>query len=240
MRFEWTGARGVCVPSPHEHLLHEQPWECVGSGTRRNCYKLGDSGYCVKFYIPRERYDEQHVRPSARRDIEAHRHDPQRNSCSLEVEFYWKHWKLLPTDISDKLLPVVECVYDEKFGYGILETYFTNPDGTAIIPYQFELRRQKDPEARREIYRQARDLLLALIREAAFFYEPGNFHTLLHADGRIETKIVDFEPVSKMFIPLERWWPWYRRQKLRRKAKRYLTSMRTNFGVDIAVETEIG
>lgn len=226
--------------NPQWDALRKLPWVEVGHGTRRICYRLGDSGYCVKFYIPRDRYDDLRVRPTARRDIEAHRHDPKRNSCCLEVAFHEKYWKKLPPDISDKLLPVVERVYDERYGYGILETYFTNPDGTALLPYQFELRRQTDPEVRREIYRQARDLLRALIREAAYFYEPGNFHTRLLPDGRIETKIVDFEPVSKMFIPLERWWPWYRRLKLRRKAKRYLTHMRKNFGVEIAVETEIG
>lgn len=220
--------------------LRNLPRQEVGHGTRRVCYKLGDSGYCAKFYIPGDAYDRLGVRPSARRDIEAHRFDPERNSCCMEVDYYRKYWRHLPTDISSKLLPEVEQVYDDRLGYGILETYFTNPDGTAIIPYQFELLRQNDPENRREIYRQARDLLLALIREAAFFYEPGNFHTLLLPDGRIETKIVDFEPLSKMFIPLERWWPWFRRQKLRRKSRRYLASMRADFGVDIVVETEIG
>ena len=36
---------------------------------------------------------------------------------------------------------------------------------------------------------------------------------------------------SKMTIPLEVFWPWYRRRKLRRKAARYLLYVREAYGV---------
>ena len=51
-------------------------------------------------------------------------------------------------------------------------------------------------------------------------------------DGGIETKIIDFEPESKMAIPLEAIWPWFRRMKFRRKAKRYLKHIRETYGID--------
>ena len=222
--------------SPHEHLLREQPWERVGwGGTRRVCYKLGDSGFCVKFY----KTDELCVKEVGRKkkcavvlhEIRSRRFDIRRNSSSREVEVYEKFWMKQSAAIRGKLPPVVERVFDEKLGWGILETYYTNPDGTAIIPYEFEIKRQTSMEMRREIYNQAKAFLEELAKIAAPFYEPGNFHTLIGADGRIETKLIDFEPVSKMAIPLVKFCPWLRRLTIRRKAQKYLKHIRETYGI---------
>ena len=224
------------VSSPHEHLLREQPWERVGwGGTRRVCYKLGDSGFCVKFY----KTDELCVKEVERkkkcavvlREIRARRFDVRRNSSSREVEVYEKFWMRQPAAIREKLPPVVERVYDEKLGWGILETYYTNPDGTAIIPYEFEIKRQTSMERRREIYDQAKAFLEELAMVAAPFYEPGNFHTLIRPDGGIETKLIDFEPISKMAVPLVKFCPWLRRLTIRRKAQKYLKHIREKYGI---------
>lgn len=222
-------------------LLDTCPLVEVGRGTRRVCYRLGESGYCVKFYKPPAECVPGRMKRSIARDIASRRFDRARNSSAMEVDYYWSHWRRMPGDVTRHLLPHVELVSHPEWGYGILETYFTNPDGTAVRPYQAELRPgRRDDATRREIYRQARDLLRALIREAAFFFEPGNFHTRFTASGGVETWIVDFEPTTKTWLHLERWLPACRRLKLRRKAVRYLRSMREDFGVDIAVETEIG
>ena len=218
--------------SPHEHLLKEQPWERVGwGGTRRVCYKLGDSGFCVKFYKPEELYDVERMKPNIRREIARRRFDARRNSSSLEVAVYQDFWMKQSAAIRAKLPPVVERVFDAKLGWGILETYYTNPDGTAIIPYEFEIKRQASAEKRREIYGQAKAVLEELAKIAAPFYEPGNFHTLIRSDGGIETKLVDFEPISKMAIPLVKFWPWLRRQTIRRKARHYLKHIREAYGI---------
>lgn len=219
------------VPSPHEHLLREQPWERVGwGGTRRNCYKLGDSGYCVKFYKPPESCVPGKMKKSIRRDIGWRRFNKSRNSSSQEVHLYNCLRHQLPEAVRNCLPIVCERVFHPEYGWGVLETYYTNPDGTAIIPYEFEIARQT-PVNKRIIYDQAKALLEKLIDLSATFYEPGNFHTLIHPDGGIETKIIDFEPESKMLIPLEAVWPWFRRQKLRRKAQRYLKHIRETYGI---------
>jgi len=222
------------VPSPHAHLLGEHPLERVGwGGTRRVCYKIGETGFCVKFYKPPEIYAHEYMKNDGiRREIERRRFDIRRNSSSAEVDVYKRFWMRQPEEIRSKLPPVVERVFHPEWGWGILETYYTNPDGTAIIPYEFEIQRQESKESRREIYRQAKELLEQVARGSAPFYEPGNFHTLIRPDGGIETKIIDFEPVSKMAIPLEAVWPWFRRLKLRRKARRYLKHIRMTYGVD--------
>jgi len=221
------------VPSPHAHLLTEHPLERVGwGGTRRVCYKIGETGFCVKFYKPPEIYRSATTwRPGIIWEIERRRFDLRRNSSSMEVDVYERFWMRQPDDIRARLPPVVERVFDPKLGWGVLETYYANPDGTAVIPYEFELARQKSPDLRWDIYRQAKALLEQVTVASAPFYEPGNFHALVRPDGGIELKIVDFEPRSKMVLPLEIFWPWYRRLKLRRKTQRYLKRLQRKYGV---------
>lgn len=226
--------------SPHEHLLKEQPWERVGyGGSRRVCYKLGDSGYCVKFYKPEDLCVVEQKRKKKcaciQREIRARRFDVRRNSSSLEVAAYEDFWMKQSAAIRAKLPPVVERVFDAKLGWGILETYYTNPDGTAIVPYENEIARQESSSVRQEIYRQAKSFLEELAEVAAPFYEPGNFHTLIRPDGVVETKLVDFEPISKVALPLVEYCPWLRRMMLRRKARNYLAHLREKYGLTDSV-----
>lgn len=219
------------VPSPHEHLLVEKAWELVGSGSRRNCYKLGDSGFCVKFYKAPGNCEKGKMKRSVRREIAVRRLNKFQNSCSREVHLYNSLRHTLPEQVRQALPEVCERVYHPTLGWGILETYCTNPDGTAIIPYEFEIKRQRREAVRAEIYRQAREMLKTLIDLSATFYEPGNLHPQFMPDGSVRLRIVDFEAESKMMIPLEALWPWYRRQKLARKAKRYLKFIRDAYDV---------
>lgn len=221
---------------PHNDLVFRHPLEEVGRGTRRVAYKLGDTGFCVKFYRP----PQEKMKKAVRRDVGWRRFNKYRNSCSEEVHVYNVFRHDMPPEIRDRMPEVCERVFHPEWGWGILETYYTNPDGSAIIPYDKELRRQSDPAIKREIYRQARDMLLALIREAALFHEPGNLHVLFDKNGSLQLRLIDFEPESKTAIPLELFWPWYRRCKLRRKATRFLEYIRTHFSIDIPIETDIG
>ena len=171
------------------------------------------------------------MKPSIRRDILRRRFSFERNSSSAEVLCHERFWMKQSDAIRSKLPPVVERVFHPKWGWGILETYYTNPDGTAIIPYEFEIKRQTSVERRREIYDQAKTFLEELAKVAAPFYEPGNFHTLVRPDGGIETKLVDFEPISKLAIPFVKFCPWLRRLTIRSKAQKYLKRIREKYGI---------
>lgn len=219
------------VPSAHEHLLKEKAWELVGSGSRRNCYKLGDSGFCVKFYKAPKDCEEGKIKRSIRREIALRRLNKFQNSCSREVHLCNSLRHSLPAQVLQALPEVCERIYHPALGWGILETYCTNPDGSAIIPYEFEIKRQQVEANKTEIYRQAREMLQILVDISATFYEPGNLHPQFLPDGSITMRIVDFEVESKMLIPLEAVWPWYRRHKLRRKAERYLSYIRETYGI---------
>lgn len=216
--------------SPHENLLWSNPLIPIGRGSRRQAYKVGDTGFCAKFYLPPEECVKGKMKNSIRREIRWRRFSRFYNSSSQEVYVYRRFRHTLPEKVRACLPEVCERVYHPRLGWGVLETFYSNPDGTAVIPYEFEIARQT-PGNREIIYNQAEELLKCLCDHSALFYEPGNFHTLINPDGTIETRIVDFEPTSKNLIPLEAFIPWLRRMKLRRKARRYLAHLRRKYDI---------
>lgn len=217
--------------SAFDELIKSNKLIRVGwGGTRRCCYKIGETGLCVKFYKPKELYDAEEVQSSVRRDIDKRRFDERLNSSCQEVEAYERYKRLLKPEVFAHFPERCEKVFHPDYGWGVLETYYTNPDGTAIIPYEYEISRQT-PENRDIIFDQARKLIEELCKATIPFYEPGNFHSLIHPDGSIETKIVDFETTSKTFFRPEAFIPALRRIKLRRKAARYFARIRYRYGV---------
>ncbi|MBQ8124324.1 MAG: hypothetical protein IJ173_00410 [Kiritimatiellae bacterium] len=220
--------------SPLNRLILENELVEIGRGTRRIAYRVGDTGYCAKFYYPKEQCIEAlKMQKSIQRDVRWRRFNKARNSSSREVYVYNLFRHSMPPDIRARMPEVCERVYHETWGWGVIETYYTNPDGTAILPYENEMARQT-PANREVIYDQAVDFLQAIIAAGALFYEPGNFHVLLRPDGGIELKLIDFEPESKTAIPLEMYCAWFRRRKLIRKSRRYLAHIRESFGIKSA------
>ena len=227
-------------PSAHEHLIRENELVPIGHGSRRQAYRIGDTGFCAKFYLPPEECTADKMKNSIRHEIAHRRFSRLLNSSSQEVYAYGKFRHDMPESVRSKMPPVCERVFHRKWGWGVLETYYANPDGTAIIPYRREIERTKDPAVKREIYIQARDLLNELISVGALFHEPGNFHVLKGEDGSVTLKLIDFEPDPKTLIPLELMLPVVRKAKLRRKATRFLASLRERYAIDVKPETEIG
>ncbi len=220
--------------SPLNRLILENELVEIGRGTRRIAYRVGDTGYCAKFYYPKEQCIEAlKMQKSIQRDVKWRRFNKARNTSSREVYVYNLFRHSMPPDIRARMPEVCERVYHETWGWGVIETYYTNPDGTAILPYENEMARQT-PANRELIYDQAVEFLRAIIKAGALFYEPGNFHVLIKPDGSIELKLVDFEPESKTLIPLEMYSKWFRRRKLIRKSRRYLAHIRESFGIKSA------
>ena len=225
--------------SPLNRLVAEHELIEVGRGSRRVAYRVGGTGYCAKFYIPPEECVPGKMKRSVRWDIFWRRFNKARNSSSREVHVYNLYRHTMPPEVLKCLPDVCERVYHEQWGWGVIETYYANPDGTAVIPYEFEIARQT-PQNREIIYAQAARLLECIARAGALFYEPGNFHVLIVPDGRIELKLIDFEPESKTAVPLEMYFRAWRRRKLRRKAKRYLAHIRDRYGVSGALAEKPG
>ena len=227
-------------PSPHEYLIWCNPLIPIGHGSRRQAYRVGDTGYCVKFYLPPEACTPGRMKRSIRREIQWRRFSRFCNSSSQEVYVYGRFRHTMPEAVRACLPPVCERVFHHKYGWGVLETLYLNPDGSAVIPCRREISRQKDPQMRAFIYTKVRDLLNVLIAHAAHFHEPGNFHVLLSSDGSAEIRMIDFEPDSKTLIPIESYLACWRRMKLRRKSRRFLAELRARYDIPVEVETEIG
>lgn len=217
--------------SPLNRLILENELVEIGRGTRRIAYRVGDTGYCAKFYYPKEQCIKAlKMQKSIQRDVKWRRFNKARNSSSREVYVYNLFRHSMPPDIRARLPEVCERVYHETWGWGVIETYYTNPDGTAILPYHREIARQT-PAVRERIYALARDALEKIIAAGALFYEPGNLHVLIRPDGAIELKLIDFEPESKTAIPLEMYFTCFRRHKLTRKARRFLARLRAKYNI---------
>ena len=220
------------TPSPHEHLIAENELVEVGRGSRRVCYRIGETGFCAKFYIPPEECVPGRMKKSVRRDIAWRRFNKWRNSCSQEIYFRQRFGASMPEEIREAMPEVMERVFHPKWGWGVLETLYVNPDGRTIIPAEWEADLKRDPAFSREVYRRIKRMLGLLIGCSAHFYEASNFFAWLQPDGSFRLKIIDFEPESKTLIPLEYFWPWFRRRKLRKDARRYLAHLREKFALE--------
>ena len=232
LKDKWKVRRRANV-SPHAHLIFENPLVEIGHGSRRVCYKIGDTGFCVKFYKRPEDCTREKMKPSVRRDIRRRRFNKFKNSCSQEVHVWEKFRHIMPEEIRNALPPVMERVFHPTWGWGVLETFFQNPDGRPILPVEWEMDRPGSTHLVRSAYQQMSHYLQLLIIHSAPFYEASNFFAWLQPDGSVKLRIIDFEPDSKTLFPLEAVWPWFRRQKLRRDANRYLHHWRKKYGLTL-------
>ena len=236
LKDKWRTRRRARV-SPHEHLVFEHPLVEIGHGSRRVCYRIGDTGFCAKFYKRPEDCTRDKMKPSVRRDISRRRFNKVKNSCSQEVLVWEKFRHTMPEEIRSAMPQIMERVFHPVWGWGVLETFFQNPDGRPILPVEWEMDRPGNEHLVRSAYRQMEHYLELLIAHSAPFYEASNFFAWLQPDGTVKLRIVDFEPDSKTLFPIEAVWPWFRRRKLRRDAGRYLLHWRRKYNLD-SVESD--
>ena len=105
------------------HLIFENELIEVGRGTRRVAYRVGDTGYCVKFYYPQEQCIEAlKMQKSIQRDVRWRRFNKARNSSSREVYVYDLFRHSMPPEIRARMPEVCERVYHEVWGWGVIET----------------------------------------------------------------------------------------------------------------------
>ena len=69
---------------------------------------------------------------SIRREIKWRRFSRFCNSSSQEVYIYGKMRHAMPDWVRACMPPVCERVFHHKYGWGVLETLYLNPDGSAV------------------------------------------------------------------------------------------------------------
>lgn len=219
-------------PSPHEHLLREHEWIVLGEGARRICYRIGATGYCVKFMRdPATTRSSQKIGWRFRRALKHDRFNLRRNINCLEAEAMNRYRRIAGPAVAAALPEVVEIVFDEKLGYGVLMTYLTNADGTPVVSADYEMERRNDLLFTTSCYDQIKVLLKELISCSAPFFEPDNFEAQVQADGSVRIRMIDFEPRDKKFIPIAEYLPLWRRLNLQRKARTYLRKIADKFDI---------
>lgn len=217
-------------PSPHEHLLHENELVEIGQGARRVCYRIGDTGFCVKFLRdPNDMTWGRRLGLRFRLMLLKGRFDRELNLNCQEAEAMVRCRLCAGADVAAAFPEVIEIVFDEKRGYGILMNLITNADGSRMIRADNEMARRKDPAFAAMCYPKLESLLNALIEISAPFFEPANVQAQILADGSVKMRLIDFEPVDKKLIPVAELFPFVRRNDLRRRTDEFLKEVREKY-----------
>jgi hypothetical protein len=221
-----------------EALFREGRMERLGMGSRRACYKIPNTKLCVKCYrsddeIKEGKYDgAKALVASVVREITKARFDEKRNTSCQEYR-YWKKLKgKLPSEVFAAFPQKMECVLVPARGWCLVEERLENFDGS-------------EPEDFKSAYFAADDkgkkrLLSAFMRliepfcvYAVRFYDPQNLLVQRTSNEDFVLRIVDFEPATRTFLPVDSMLPSFVRMKALRRAKRWLKMQLGVFDVKI-------
>ena len=214
----------------------------IGMGSRRACYRLPDGKHCLKCYRSDAEIEEGKypgvtpVTPlsaSTVREIRRYRFDERRNTSCQECRYWRELKKRLPADLMAAFPSTMEQVCLPTRGWGIVEELVLNADGTAPRRFVEEWWWGADEPSRMGLVAAYRHLGNELVRHAVRFYDPPNIVAQRLDDGSIRLRITDFEPASRLLVPIDRI-PAIARFKVRRRFARHLR----NWGM--AMHTDAG
>ena len=191
----------------------------IGKGSRRVCLRLPDSRLCVKRYR-----DDDGVGETVKREIARFRFDRRRSTCAQEYDYIRSLAAKLPPEVFAVFPETMELRDDPVHGWHLVESLVLNGDGS--VPERFSRTcRAADADTRQRLLCVFRDLAHAFEAAAVRFYDPQNVLVQWEGgpfEGAFRLRIVDFEPASRAFLPVDLLCPALRRMKLRRRVRRYL------------------
>lgn len=191
----------------------------IGKGSRRVCLRLPDSRLCVKRYR-----DDDGVGETVKREIARFRFDRRRSTCAQEYDYIRSLAAKLPPEVFAVFPETMELRDDPVHGWHLVESLVLNGDGS--VPERFSRTcRAADADTRQRLLCAFRDLAHAFEAAAVRFYDPQNVLVQWEGgpfEGAFRLRIVDFEPASRSFLPVDLLCPALRRMKLRRRVRRYL------------------
>ena len=210
-----------------DDLFHSGVLERIGMGSRRVCYKIPRTKFCVKCYrsddeIKEGKYEGSvALAPSVVREIIKARFDEKRNTSCQEFRYWEKLKEKLPPEVFAVFPQKMECVLVPARGWCLIEERLENFDGS-------------EPEDFRSAYFTADDkgkkrLLSAFLRlieqfcvHAVRFYDPQNLLVQWISNEDFVLRIVDFEPATRTFLPVDSMLPAFVRMKTMRRVRRWL------------------
>lgn len=220
------------LPAQIEHALREKRLPFLGGGSRRVCHLLGDSGLCVKFY-----WQLQDLKPTAhhtvRREIERYAHHRKRNTSCQEFDYFQSILLKKPVTISTIFPEIVDVVYLPSYGWGLIETFIANADGSPAIHFPEYLQKHRtDASVYNALVQKLNALCELFCNYAIHFYDFQNVLVVLDAEGKTDLKIADFEPQERQLISLERFSSYLLRKKIYRRYRRTFVTSNLPFGIE--------
>ena len=201
-----------------EILSPEPKLEVIGQGKRRIVYRLGDTGDCLKCYLPPELVT---VGSTVEREIRQFRFDRGHNTCAQEYDCWRKMKSRLPESLMSVFPEKLRLVCHPERGWSLVEPELRNFDGSKPEPLSEAYRR--GGAMADKLLKAFKALMLELCRYNVRFFDPPNILVqTLSPNGDFRLRIVDFEPTSRTLIPIDRIIPALVRGKIVRRANRYL------------------
>ena len=210
-----------------DSLFRSGMLERIGMGSRRACYKIPGTKFCIKCYRSDDEIKEgkykgaRELAPSVVREITKARFDEERNTSCQEYRYWKKLKEKLPSEIFAAFPQKMECVFVSLRGWCLVEEHLENFDGSELEDF-------------RSVYFVADDglkkkLLSAFLRlieqfcvHAVRFYDPQNLLVQWISNEDFVLRIVDFEPATRTFLPVDSMLPAFIRRKTMRRARRWL------------------
>ena len=219
-----------------EVLFQEGKMERIGMGSRRACYKIPGTELCVKCYrsdaeIEEGKYNgSRELSSSVVREIKQARFDEKRNTCCQEYRYWEKLRERLPGELFAIFPQTMESVYSPSRGWCIVEETVENFDGTKSRTFAQEYRAVS--ESLRQALLTALNVVLAgFLKFTVRLYDPQNIAVQWKSHEEFCLRLVDFEPATRCFIPLDSIFPILIRRKTARRVGRWL---REQLGVQLS------
>lgn len=225
------GACGVRYSAEElERLLANCALERIGMGTRRTCYRLPDGRHCLKCYrSDAEIAEGKHpgqipLKPLAAavvREIRRCRFNDRRNTSCHEYRYWLELKKRLPADVMAVFPASMEKVLLPSRGWALVEELVVNADGSLPRSFAEEWRWGADAQERKDMLGLFNVLCNVLVRYAVRFFDPQNILVQRLSGTCFRLRITDFEPASRLLLPVDRI-PQLVRFKIRRRFARHL------------------
>ena len=221
-----------------ESLFREGKMERLGMGSRRACYRIPGRKFCAKCYRSDDEIKEgkynggRTLSSSVIREICKARFDERRNTSCQEYRYWKKLKEKLPPEVFAVFPQKMECVLVPNRGWCLIEDRLENFDGSAPEDFRSAYL-AADDNLRKRLLSAFSRLIEQFCAYAVRFYDPQNLLVQKLSDGDFALRIVDFEPSTRTFLPVDSMLPSFVRMKTLRRAKRWLKMQLGVFDVKI-------
>jgi hypothetical protein len=208
----------------------------IGDGSRRVCYALPGGELCVKSYRSEEELltrlrpdgtlENYPLKPSVVSEIRRARHDERRNTSCQEYRYYRALKDRLPPEAFAVFPERLEQIFVPSRGWSLVENIVRNADGSPVRKFAAEYV-EADEGLRARLLAAFESLRESLAKYRVRFHDPQNVMVQFDRTGDFRLRIVDFEPASRVLIPLDVWFPLLAAGKVRRRMRRFIGSCRS-------------